>query len=284
MSVKCKVLSAAHSKLLSAVVVNIANPALILSAVTGGKKGIQGKDLLITVMLAIIIYAVLIVCGNLITMFLKVEKQDKGCYKLMTVFSNIGFMGFPLITALYGNEALLYAAVFQMAFNILIYTYGIQVMGSKINGKIQWKRLLNIGVITCSITMVLYITQIKLPVVITSTITYLSGLTAPLSMMVIGISFANMDFKEVIKDVRLWLFALIKLLVIPIMGCMVLKQFIVNEQLRGVCMIILATPVASLTAMLAQQYDCGEELASKGVAFTTLLSVLTLPIVSLLVG
>lgn len=76
---------------------------------------------------------------------------------------------------------------------------------------------------------------------------------------------------------------MVKLLIIPVVGVLIVKQFVSNEVICGVCLIMLATPVGSMTAMLAQQYDGDYEMASKGVALTTILSVATIPLVSMLV-
>ena len=144
-------------------------------------------------------------------------------------------------------------------------------------------RIFNIGVIACIVTMVIYLCKIPVPGMIADTITHLSNLTAPLSMMVIGASLATIDLKKLFTDVRLLLFSAVKLLLIPIVGVLIIRQFVSNETICGVCMVMLATPVGSMTAMLAQQYDGDYEMASKGVALTTILSVATIPLVSMLV-
>lgn len=208
---------------------------------------------------------------------------------MMTVFSNIAFMGFPVIAALYGNGALLYAALFTIPYNVLIYTYGIAALqtGEKkgsFKESVSLGRILNVGVIACVLTMVIYLCSIPVPAFIKSTITNLSNLTAPLSMMVIGASLATIDLKKLFTDARLLLFSFFKLLVIPIIGMLIIRQFVESEVICGVCMVMLATPVGSMTAMLAQQYDGDYEMASRGVMLTTVLSVVTMPLVSMLLG
>lgn len=251
-------------------------------------------------------YAVLLLVAQVLPKLLKVERESRGTYKAMTVFSNIGFMGFPVIAALYGNGALLYAALFTIPYNVLIYTYGVSAMSSQTagdkgksalaedegNGQKEEKgfrmnlllgRILNVGVIACIMTIIIYLCQIPVPGMLADTITHLSNLTAPLSMMVIGASLATINLKKLFTDVKLLIFSVIKLLVIPIAGMLIIRQFVDNEVICGVCMVMLATPVGSMTAMLAQQYDGDYEMASKGVALTTILSVATIPLVSMLV-
>lgn len=282
-----KIITDEVSKKLSAIVVNIANPALVLTGCLGEEK-IQGQELLTTIIIIVAVYAALLIIAQLLPLLLRVEKGSRGTYKAMTVFSNIGFMGFPVIAALYGNGALLYAALFTIPYNILIYTYGISAMTASAtkerNGvSFLLGRILNVGVIACIITIIIYFFQIPVPKVAADTITHLSNLTAPLSMMVIGASLAAIDLKKLFKDVRLLLFSVIKLLLIPAVGMLVIRQFVDNEIICGVCLVMLATPVGSMTAMLAQQYDGDYEMASRGVALTTILSVATIPLVSMLV-
>ena len=274
------------SKKLSSIVVNIANPALILSSVLSMDNTITGKDLITTVILAIAVFAGLLIISIFIPIIFRVEKQSAGAYQVMTVFSNIGFMGFPIISSVYGSSALLYATLFLIPYNILIYTYGIHTMkAGKKEGKEKLKigQILNIGVIACILAILLFIFHVKLPEFLGSVITMLSNLTAPLSIMVIGASMAVIDWKKLLSDYRLLLFSLFKLFVLPIIGTLIVKQVISNEVICGVTMVMLATPVGSMTAMLAQEYNGDYELASKGVMLSTLLSVVTLPIVSAIV-
>ncbi|MBO5056528.1 MAG: AEC family transporter [Eubacterium sp.] len=275
------------SKKLSAIVVNIANPALVLTGCMGEGK-IQGKELLLIAGLVIAVYAVLLLLAMLIPIVLKVDKKSRGTYQAMTIFSNIGFMGFPVVSALYGSSAILYAALFTIPYNILIYTFGVAAMST--GEKTDWresfsvKRILNVGVIACIITIIVYLFQIPVPEFLELTVTHLSNLTAPLSMMVIGASLAAINIKKLFTDGRLLLFSALKLLVIPVAGVLLIRQLVDNDVICGVCMVMLATPVGSMTAMLAQQYDGDYEMASKGVALTTILSVATMPLVSMIVG
>lgn len=276
------------SKKLSAIVVNIANPALVLSACMGENK-IQGRELLMIAGIVIAVYTALLLLALVIPRILLVDRESRGTYQAMTVFSNIGFMGFPVVAALYGNEALLYASLFSIPYNVLIYTYGVAAMAKvedkeKLKGFLSLQKIFNVGVIACIITIVVYLLRIPVPQFISATTTNLSNLTAPLSMMVIGASLATIDLKKLFTDGKLILFSAIKLLLVPVAGVLIIRQFVDNDMICGVCMVMLATPVGSMTAMLAQQYDGDYEMASKGVALTTILSVITIPVVSLIVA
>ncbi len=341
---KSRLITSVGEKTLSAVVVNAANPAMVLAASINKENTIRGTELLRTFGLIIVVYAILIGLAWVLTRLLKVPVGQRGAYQNMTVFSNIGFMGFPLVAAMFGSEAMLYASLFVIPYNILIYTYAYVMMdrdlvaqsksgesvssenaaasGTDLNGgdeavtvsmgdvsvageklpasgqcvrtpgsrdrsrKISGstlKKIFNIGVITSILTIIIYLTQVPVPKFIESAVDHLSSLTAPLSMIVIGSSMADMKLKDMFSDVRLLIYSGIKLLIIPVIGVLLIRLTGASPMFVGVCMIMLGTPVGAMTAMLAQTYGSNRELSARGVALTTVLSVATLPIVSMIV-
>lgn len=335
-----QILTEEVSRKVSAIVVKVANPCMILSSALTDQQ-MQGKELVQTLAIVVMMYVFLLVMAQLLPRILYIQKESRGAYAAMTVFANIGFMGFPVLAAMYGNGALLYGAVFQIPFNILIYTYGVAVLtrkpgacvktepgvnaevdvkaepdvksepngktgerqdaqgitaavngksenienGSEQQGKLQGtveivKKIFNIGVIACIAAMLLYFLQTPVPSFLQAFITNLGNLTAPLSMMIIGASLAQMPLKELFLDKKLLLFSLVKLLLLPAVWMIMVNRVAEQEILRGVCLVMMATPAGSMTAMLAQQYGGDYETASRGVALTTVLSVITMPLLA----
>lgn len=125
-------------------------------------------------------------------------------------------MGYPLLDAMYGGEAVIHAAIFNLLYSVLIYTYGINRM--KTSGqreKLNWKQLMNVGVISCLIAVTLYISNLPVPMVFKDTAIRIGAVTGPLSMLVIGDSLAQIRLKDLFTDVRLLLFSVVKLLLMP---------------------------------------------------------------------
>lgn len=279
---------------LSAIVVNIANPAMVLSSSMGNEK-VQEQELLIMAILAVAVFAVLILLAAFLPRLFRLEKRSWGAYRAMTVFGNIGFMGFPIISSIYGEGALFYATIFVIVLNVLIYTYGISVMrtipegtetlppseGSKRTPWSEIRKIFNIGVAACILTLIIYLVDIPMPSFFRKTTSMLGGMTAPLSMLVIGASLAGMDLKSLLTDKKLIGFVLFRLLAVPAVGLLAIGQFIGDDLILGVCMVMLATPVASMTTMLARQYGGDHELTARGVALSTILSVVTMPLIQL---
>lgn len=284
---KKDILDFATTKKISWLVVNVANVAVILQAGLDNRNDIPPERLLFMGGLAVGMYVLFILIAAVLPMVLGAKKERYGIYRTMFVFSNIGFMGLPLLNALAGGEAVLYAAPFQLVFNALLYTYGIANMCKNAEGagqQPQWKRMMNPGVLACVLAIVMFFTRIDVPDFMDTTIKNLANLTLPLSMLVIGRSFTEFKIKELFTNIRLLIFAGIKLLLIPVVAMLFLKQWIADETILTVCLVMLSAPVASMVAMFAQQYDADYEHASKGVALTTILAVVTMPLVSMIVG
>lgn len=271
------------SKSISWIIVNIANPALIISGSIG--NSIRKSELLFILALAFGLYLLLILVAELIIPFFHFPKKSEGIYKILLVFTNMGFMGFPIMSAMYGSESLLYASVFMLPFNFLIYTYGIfRLIGGVEKPRVILKKCLNAGVIAVFVTFIIALCNIQLPYIITQSITMLSNLIAPLCMMVIGATFVNVSFREVFCDGKLLIFSVVRLLVIPFVFMFLLRKITDNVLLQNVAFIVIATPAGSMAAMLAQQYDADYRTASKGIALTTLLSVVTMPFMFVVLG
>lgn len=278
------VLDERAGKTFSWMVVNVANPALIILPTINKETTLSPEQIGEALKLAVIMYVVLIVIAKVITMFMRTS-MEKNLYQMMMIFNNIAFMGFPIVAAAYGPDALLYSALFTLPFCMLIYTYGIVLITA--NGekqeKLKLRSIFNIGVIAVIFALAMLFIKPDMPEFVITATKGVSNLTGPLSMMVIGISLAGMKLKDVFCDKTLWLFSFVKLLVIPIIGTLIVIQLLDNDLLCHVCMVMLGTPVASMVVMLAQTYDADSELMSRGVALTTILSVITIPMVSFIV-
>ncbi len=272
---------------ISRLVINVANPALIISAGINPGEVLEGRELAVAALLSAGSFLFLIISSFAVTSIIRPGEKNRGTYRAMTVFSNIGFIGFPIISAAYGANALLYASFFQIPYNVLVYTWGVSALGAgsgKKNGAVLSK-IINAGVVSCAVTLALYLSRIPVPGFLETVTRYLANLTAPLSMMVIGASVVNMNFKELFGDVRLLVYCGIRQLLLPVAGVLIARLVGVNDtKLLGVTMVMLACPVGAMMTMLSREYGGDYELASRGVALSTIMSVATIPAVSMILG
>lgn len=272
---------------ISRLVINVANPALIISAGINPVEVLEGRELAAAALLSAGSFLFLIIASFAVTSIIRPDAKNKGTYRAMTVFSNIGFIGFPVISAAYGSNALLYASFFQIPYNVLVYTWGISALGAGSEKKkgMVLSKIINAGVVSCAVTLALYLSRIPVPGFLETVTKYLANLTAPLSMMVIGASVVNMNFKELFGDVRLLVYCVIRQLLLPVAGVLIAKLAGVNDpKLLGVTTVMLACPVGAMMTMLSREYGGDYELASRGVALSTIMSVATIPAVSMILG
>ena len=195
----CKgILDERAGKTFSWMVVNVANPALIILPTINKETTLSPEQIWEALKLAVIMYVALIVIAKVITMFMRTS-TEKNLYQMMVIFNNIAFMGFPIVAAAYGPDALLYSALFTLPFCLLIYTYGIVLITA--NGekqeKLKIKSIFNIGVIAVIFALAMLFIKPNMPEFVITATKGVSNLTGPLSMMVIGISLAGMKLKDV---------------------------------------------------------------------------------------
>ena len=272
---------------ISWLIIHITNPALILSGAISGDGVIPASDLIKTVGAGIILYIAMIIAAFFIPKILHVSERETGIYRNMTVFTNIGFMGFPLINALLGAKAVLYASVFIMPYHVLIYTYGIwnfEHYAGRQNSKFNPKSLLNIGVIASLLAIILNFTQPPLPLFLKTAVTHLTNATGTLSMINIGAFLAGLELSRLVSDKTLAMFSGLRMLVVPIIGTFLMKLFVHDPLLLTIGMITMAAPTGSMVAIMANQYDPESDLSVRGVSLNTLLSVITIPLVALITG
>ena len=212
---------------------------------------------------------------------MRIPIHQRGLYMFMTVFSNIGFMGFPVMKAIFGNEAVFYTAIFNMIFNFLVFTLGIVLInyGTTNQFKLKAKNLLSPGIISSLVAVIIYFSQIKMPTVLGSTFEMVGSITTPVAMMLIGSTLASINIKEVFTEFRIYPYTIIKQLLIPFIAYPILHYFISSPLVLGVALINLAMPVGNSAVLFANEYDGDVDLAAKSVFITTLISVFTIPLI-----
>ncbi|HBI92130.1 MAG TPA: transporter [Terrisporobacter glycolicus] len=274
---KKNILDVNVNKKISSLLLNITAPALILSSVVNRDKAGDPKLVLDIAVLAIILYAILPFLGIVLAKILKVPKEDENLYQFMTIFSNVGFVGFPVIESIFGSEAVFFAAIINLVFNVFCYSYGIYLISESNKLSFDIKTLINPGIIVSIIAIIIYITNIEVPSVIKETTSMIGGITTPLAMMLIGSSLGEIPIKEVFLEKRLYPYTFIKQIIMPIIFFLILKPFVTNELILGIIIIVSAMPVATITIMFCNEYEGNISLASKTIFITTLCSVVTIP-------
>lgn len=297
-----RLLSEEGSKQISGLIINVTNPALLIcSALEDGPKA-SLRDLGIALAAYAAVFAILIAAGFLLPYLLRVPKNLHYAYQMLTVFGNVGFIGIPLASAVLGSESLIFVSIFNLLFNLLIYTLGISLLQKAARGQAgedtavsagqadtdlpqassgRLQKLVNAGTISAAVTILFYLGNFHVPVIISSSLSYAGRATTLLSMLVLGVSVAQMAPREIFSHPKLYLFTLLRQILVPI-GCILLMRgLITNKLILNTMLLMAAVPAANMPLMLAKQMDMETEAISQGIILTTVLSLITVPIVCL---
>lgn len=273
---KTKMLDKDLNQKLSTFVLNITSPALILSSVANPIQG-DFKLVIQMALVSVVVYLILPFIGIIFVKFLRIPRQDRNLYQFMTIFSNVGFMGYPVVQAIFGTQALFFAAICNLVFNVVCFSYGVFLISGEENMSFDIKKIINPGIIFSILAVIIYITKWQMPSILAETSTLVGSITTPLAMMIIGSSLAEIPLKEVVSDARIYVFTIIKQIFMPIIFWLILRNFITNNLVLGVSVVLQAMPIASITLMFSNQYGGNTSLASKSIFITTLASVFTIP-------
>lgn len=210
--------------------------------------------------------------------FRRQPEETRSSLRFGVMFGNVGFMGIPLISSILGPEALMFCTMSLVVFNTANWTYGTVLMGARVSLR---RTVVNPGIIGMVIAMALYLAQIRLPGPILSAVEYLGDLNTPLAMVVIGAQMARADILATFREKRLYAAAALKLAVMPLVTLALLLPLGLKPMALMTIVILAGCPTAGATSMFAQMFRRDTAAAARLVTLSTLLSILTLPLVAL---
>ena len=285
-----RLLSEEGSKQISGLIINVTNPALLICSTLDDGPKASLRDLGIALAAYAAVFAILIAVGFLLPCLLRVPKDLHYAYQMLTVFGNVGFIGIPLASAVLGSESLIFVSIFNLLFNLLIYTLGISLLQRAAgqaekevtipsSGRLQ--KLVNAGTVSAAVTVIFYLGNFHVPTVISSALSYTGRATTLLSMLVLGVSVAQIAPKEIFSHPKLYLFTLLRQILVPI-GCILfMGSLIDNRLILNTMLLMVAVPAANMPLMLAKQLDMETDSISQGIILTTILSLVTVPVACL---
>ncbi|HAX73648.1 MAG TPA: transporter [Firmicutes bacterium] len=237
------------------------------------------------ILISLIMYTITIVVSYAYQLGTK-KKVDSEVFQYAILFSNVGFMGYPVVEAVLGKDAIFYTAIFNLPFNLFVSTIGVYLFtkGNK-HYQFSFKELLNPVIYSVILGFTFFLCNIQLPDVINSPLSLLGNMTTPLSMIVIGSMLCASNIGDAFKNKQMYVVSIIRLIVLPVLVFYLLKGQVSDPLLFGIPIIISAMPAASNTAIYANKYEANGALASQVVFITTLFSIVTIPLMaSLLLG
>ena len=281
--VKAKLLNSEDSKILSIIVLYLIIPCVIINAFQVDYTPQTVKGLLIalagSVMTQVILLIVVSILGRV---FHLNEVEVASIY-----YSNSGNLIVPIVMFILGKEWVLYGCVFMSVQLVFIWTHCKKIISRE--STYDWRKIvLNINMISIAIGIVLFLTRIHLPAIINNTLSAVGSMIGPASMIVTGMLFAGMDFKQIFANKRVYFVSFFRLIIVPVIAlflikCSQLSTFSSNgNKLMLIVFLAIITPSASTVTQMCQVYENDSQYASAINVVTTLLAIVTMPLMVML--
>lgn len=283
---KTGVFTQASTKTLTGFLVNVTCPLSIFTSfqMDYSPSMLSGAGQVLTFALFIHFFAFLI--G--LVLYRPYPEPAQKVLRFVTIFSNCGFMGFPLLESLYGKTGVFYGSFYVFAFHLFIWTVGVRIFTGRQDrapAKQAVKQVLtNPNLIAVGLGTVCFLLALKLPAPVAAALEMIAAMNTPLSMLVVGSILTEVKFKELFSGVAVYYATLVRLLAIPLVALLVTGWFNFSPLLRGVAVLISAAPAAALTTAFAEKYNGDARLSSRLIFLSTLFSLFTLPFFVFLVN
>ncbi len=261
---------------LSKLILNITTPALILSSMANEENLPSVGEVLSILFVAVVFYAMEFVFALIVPKLVGGTPKEIGVWRFLLCFPNVGFIGYPLVEAIFGHTGLFYAVILVMPFNLLNYSLGPLMLSGKI--RFHWKQLLSPCILMALLTLILTLAGIHVPPMIGAMAEIVGDVNIPLSLLVLGSMLAGMSARKVLTSVRMWILSAVRLLAMPAALGVVLHLMGTDPLVLGVAVAQMAMPVAVNGTMLCLEFDGDVEAMAQVTFMTTVLSIVTIPL------
>ena len=270
---------------LTNLIIYVTLPALVINSMNYEFSRERFANLISVLWITLAVFAGMIAISYLVTRLLSVDQAQKDVYQFILIFANVGFMGYPVIDVIYGAQGIFLAAIYNLVFNVFLWTVGVLIISRSQDEQegFQLDHLLNPGIFAVGVGFLIFLFSLQLPGPLVSTLEMLGETTTPLSMIVVGSILAQVTLRDIFSNFKLWLITAVRLVGLPLLTLVVLQPLGLDQLIQGVIVVLTGMPAAANTAIFAQEFGGDEALASEGVFLTTLLAMVTIPLlVSLL--
>ncbi len=265
-------------KKLSALIIDVTCPLLILSSVMGDE--LPDRKLILPLLgVGFATYILLCVLAFTVPRLITKDTMAQGMIGFAMMFGNVGFIGYPIVASIFGHQAIFYAALLNMPNTFFIFTAGVMlVKGERSRGSFNWKMFLSPMMLSAYIATIIVAFGIHVPHLIGNPVTMIGNITVPGSLLVIGSSLSEIKFGNMLRDYRVYVTSLFRLVLIPLGLYGVFHLCHVNELVNEINTVVIAMPVAAFGVMFCMRYNRDEKLMTELTLVTTVLSVITIPL------
>ncbi len=274
---RLKMLSEITVKQMTDLVLTVVTPSVIIKSFAREYDPATLKNLLVSFAIAIIVHLGYILFSRILIRD-KNENRQK-VLQFSTIFSNCAFMSIPLMQSLIGDLGVFYGTSFIAVFNIFVWSYGVFLMNGKGSGFTPKKIVLNPGIIGVTIGLLIYFLNIPIPKIIYEPISFMAALNTPLPMIIIGFHLANSNVLDGLKNFKTLYTIFIRLLLFPALVLLGMYLCGIKGEVLVACTICACAPTAAITTMFTSKYGGDTSLSVSTVSLSTILSVITMPII-----
>lgn len=253
-------------------------PAMSLGSVLARETLPPIGEILSILGIAAVFYGMELVFALVVPRLLGGTPGQKGVWRYGMMFPNVGFIGYPVVVALFGQDALFYAVILVLPFNMLSYSMGpLLLTGAK---RFDWKQFFTPCVVSSVLALVLALARVQLPALVGETLNFVGDMTVPLSLLLVGSLLAGLPVGKVFSSIRLWILSALRLLILPAVLALVLSVIDVSPIVKGVAIVQAAMPMAVNGSMLCLEYGGDTETMAQATFITTLSALITIPILA----
>ena len=277
---KLRLIDEHGSKQLTNILLMIVMPCVLINSYQKEFKTEYAFNLFLAAVFTILIHIIMIIISTLLY-----KREETKRYRInifSAIYSNCGFMAIPLLSAVLGEDGVFYGSAYLAVFNIFYWTHGVIVYSGTKKALSLKKAFLNPGVIGTVISLLFFILQIRLPQVIIEPVKYIAGLNTPLAMIVLGGYLANINFKNTLKNLSIYTVSFLRLILFPVIAIILAKIMHLDNTVATAVLISTACPTATIATLFAAKFNLDAEYASELVSISTILSIITIPLVMLL--
>lgn len=263
---------------ISKLILNITMPAMIVAAVITGEELPEISVILSILEVGVVFYVLEFALVLTVPRLLPGTAGQKGVYRYTLAFPNVGFIGYPVAVALYGDGALFYAAILALPFNLLSYSLGPLMLAGA--ARFRWRQLLSPCIMASVLGLVLALTRLRPPAIVGEMLDFVGDITVPLSLLVVGSLLAHMSPGKVLRSPKLWVVSVLRLLVMPALLCLVLRGMHIEAMVLGIAVSQMGMPVAVNGTLLSMEYGGDTEAMAQMTFLTTLGAIITIPVLA----
>ena len=265
---------------ISRLLLSVTMPAMILGAVCTGEALPEASVVLGVLRVSLVFYGLEFAFALAAPPLLGGTPAQKGVWRYSLVFPNVGFIGYPVAVALFGPEALFYAVILVLPFNLLSFTLGpLMLSGAK---RFSLRQTLSPCVLASVGALVLALGRLRPPAMIGEAAEFVGSITVPLSLMFVGSLLAGLPLGRLLASPRLWILTAVRLLLMPAVLCPILRALGTESMILGIAVTQMAMPAAVNGSLLCMEYGGDAECMAQITFVSTLASIVTIPIVAAL--